>query len=86
MKIPETIGTLTMVVLLGLAAAAQQKQAPAHPNGGGASPGASAAPMMVVDSFTHDFGEVKAGTPLRFAFKIKNEGKADLLINGVSPG
>jgi len=29
---------------------------------------------------------VKAGTPLRFAFKIKNEGKADLLINGVSPG
>lgn len=41
--------------------------------------------MMVIDSFTHDFGEVKPGTPLRHIFKVKNEGKADLLINNVSP-
>jgi hypothetical protein len=44
------------------------------------------APMLVIDSFTHDFGEVKAGTPLRYVFKVKNQGKADLLIHNVSPG
>jgi len=40
----------------------------------------------MIESFTHDFGEVKAGTPLRYAFKIRNMGKADLLINSVAPG
>jgi hypothetical protein len=39
----------------------------------------------VIDSFTHDFGEVKAGTSLRYAFKVKNQGKADLLIRDVAP-
>jgi hypothetical protein len=58
-------------------AAAQEKQSP---NKGGD------APKLVIKETTHDFGEVKAGTPLRYAFKIKNEGKADLLIQGVTPG
>jgi len=43
------------------------------------------APKLVIESFTHDFGEVKSGTALRYAFKIKNEGKRDLLINNVAP-
>ena len=48
-----------------------------------AKPGA---PKLFVESFTHDFGEVKAGTPLRYTFKVKNEGSADLLIQNVQPG
>ena len=55
-----------------------------QPNIGSAPSGA--APVLVIESFTHDFGEVKPGDPLRYAFKIKNEGKADLLINSVTPG
>jgi len=40
----------------------------------------------VLEETTHDFGEVKAGTALRWSFKVKNTGKADLLINSVTPG
>ena len=79
MKIVKTIGALALVALLVQIAGAQEK-----PNGRSTPSGAT--PIMVIESFTHDFGEVKAGTPLRFAFKVKNEGKADLLINSVSPG
>jgi hypothetical protein len=43
-------------------------------------------PKLVIVELTHDFGEVKAGTPLRYSFKVKNEGKADLLIQSVTPG
>ena len=64
--------------------AAAQKQQQPPPSGAEASVGP--APMMVIDSTTHDFGEVKAGTPLRYAFKVKNTGNSDLLINNVSPG
>lgn len=46
----------------------------------------AAEPKMVVASFTHDFGEVKAGTPLTHSFVLKNQGKADLLIKNVAPG
>jgi hypothetical protein len=65
-------------MLLSLIAVAQERQTPAGPNG-------NSAPLLVIESMTHDFGEVKSGTPLRYAFKIKNEGKADLLINNVAP-
>ena len=84
MKLCKTISALALVTLTVLTAAAQQKQPPAQPNGGSAPSGP--APLLVIESFTHDFGEVKSGSPLRYAFKIKNEGKADLLINSVSPG
>lgn len=84
MKLIRTIWMLTLAALLVSTCAAQGKQSPDHPNGAGAAP--SAGPMLVIDSLTHDFGEVKAGTPLKYAFKIKNQGKADLLINSVSPG
>lgn len=84
MKLCKTISAIALVALVVVTVAAQEKQSPNQPNGGGAP--SSAAPLMVIDSFTHDFGEVKAGTPLRYAFKVKNQGKADLLINNVSPG
>jgi hypothetical protein len=73
-----------LTVLAGVAVAGQKPQQPNPPSGADASVGP--APRLVIESLTHDFGEVKAGTPLRYAFKVKNEGKADLLINNVSPG
>ena len=46
----------------------------------------SVQPKLVIDSLTHDFGEVKAGEPLSYQFKVKNEGGADLEIKSVTPG
>jgi hypothetical protein len=67
------------VLLLGCSSLvpAQNNQ----PNGNGSA----AAPQMVVDAPTHDFGEVETGKPLKWAFKIKNTGKADLIIQNVAP-
>jgi hypothetical protein len=85
MKLCKTISVFALLTLLAVSAVAGQKpQQPNPPSAGDASVGP--APMLVIESLTHDFGEVKAGTPLRYAFKVKNEGKADLLINNVSPG
>jgi Protein of unknown function (DUF1573) len=42
-------------------------------------------PKLVMDSFEHSFGTIKAGTPLNHTFKIKNDGKAPLEITNVSP-
>ena len=83
MKLRKLISAIALAALLVMPAAARQNQSQPQQNGGSAS---SATPLMAIDSFTHDFGEVKAGTPLRHAFKIRNQGKADLLINNVSPG
>lgn len=41
---------------------------------------------LVLESPNHNFGEVKSGTPLRFSFKLRNEGKADLQVLSVQPG
>jgi len=71
MKFARIFSALALAIVLASAAAAQQPQ-----EGG---------PKLVIESFTHDFGEVKAGTPLRYTFKIKNEGKSDLLIQNVAP-
>jgi hypothetical protein len=85
MKLYKTLLGFALLTLLAVGAAAHQK--PQQPNPpSGADPSVGPAPMLVIESLTHDFGEVKAGTPLRYAFKVKNEGKADLLINNVSPG
>lgn len=83
MKLRMLVSAIAVCALLAMPAAALQTQSQPQTNGGTES---SATPLMVIESFTHDFGEVKAGTPLRFAFKVKNQGKADLLINNVSPG
>ena len=44
------------------------------------------APKLVMDSFQHDFGEIKAGTALNYSFVVKNQGKANLEIRSVAPG
>ncbi len=41
--------------------------------------------VMIVES-THDLGNIKKGTPIAYAFKVKNTGDADLIIEKVSPG
>lgn len=82
MKAFRAISTVALLALSVLPAIAQEKQSPSAPNG--ATPGPK--PQMVIESLTHDFGEVNAGTPLRYAFKVKNAGNADLLINSVTPG
>jgi len=83
MKLNKLFVSLAVVVLFTASVLGQNK--PSN-QPGSTSGAAGAAPAMVIDSYTHDFGEVKAGTPLRYAFKIKNEGKADLVINNVAPG
>lgn len=40
---------------------------------------------MKLDTLEHEFGTVKAGTPLAFTFKFKNKGKAPLEITEVKP-
>jgi hypothetical protein len=77
MKLIRMISAFALALMFAMPATAQEKQTP---NGGGG------APKLVIAEIVHDFGEVKAGTPLRYSFKIKNEGKADLLIQGVTPG
>lgn len=84
MKLRRTISAIALVALFVVTAAAQEKHPTDQPNGGNGASGA--APVMLIESFTHDFGEVKAGTPLRYAFKVKNQGKADLKIINVAPG
>jgi hypothetical protein len=48
----------------------------------GVSPGA---PRLKIASLEHSFGMVKPGTPLTYAFEIKNEGKTNLEIKNVAP-
>lgn len=40
---------------------------------------------LKLDTLEHEFGAVKAGTPLSFTFKFKNKGKAPLEITEVKP-
>jgi len=42
-------------------------------------------PKLSIPALEHSFGSVKAGTPLTYSFEIKNTGKVDLQITGVSP-
>ncbi len=42
-------------------------------------------PKVAIASMEHSFGTVKAGTPLKYSFVIKNEGTTDLEILKVSP-
>ena len=76
MNLRRLISALVLALALALSATAQQDS--------GAKP--ADGPKLIIESFTHDFGEVKSGTPLRYAFKIKNTGKTDLLIQSVTPG
>ncbi|HET9529564.1 MAG TPA: hypothetical protein VFQ92_04385 [Blastocatellia bacterium] len=77
MRISKTLLALALVLLLSAAAMAQEKNGSSPSNG---------SPRLVIASFTHDFGEVKPGTPLKYSFKIRNEGSGELQIKNVSPG
>ena len=76
MNLRRIISALALALALALTATAQQDA--------GAKPGEG--PKLVIESTTHDFGEVKPGSPLRYSFKVKNTGKGDLLIQSVTPG
>jgi Protein of unknown function (DUF1573) len=76
MKPTKAFAALALALLLAVAGLAQGNS-PANQTG--------PAPKMMIESPTHDFGEIKAGTPLRYAFKIKNEGKGELKILSVAP-
>lgn len=76
MKLQRTVAALALALLFVTAAAAQEKKSNDPP----------LVPKLVLESFAHDFGQVKSGTPLKYTFKIKNAGKAELLIKSVNPG
>ena len=73
MKLRNLAASFMAGLMLVAAAVAQEKA----PNG---------APKLVIASFTHDFGDVKPGTALKYSFTFKNQGKSDLLIQSVTPG
>ena len=75
MKWLKPITALALLLLLAAAAVAQDNP-----------PKAGSTPKLVIESPIHDFGQVKSGMPLHYAFKVKNEGSADLLIQNVQPG
>jgi glutathione peroxidase len=45
----------------------------------------AAAPKLLIDATTHNFGQVKEGEELSHTFIVKNAGKAELVIKNVSP-
>ena len=76
MKLKNLIFALALLAMISAAGMAQEKS----------DQKAGGTPRLAIAETTHDFGEVKAGTPLKHSFKIKNEGSADLLIKNVAPG
>jgi hypothetical protein len=66
---------ISLTFLFSALAVAQEKKSGGAPKG----------PRLSIESLSHDFGEVKAGTPLKFTFKVRNEGDDNLLIQSVAP-
>jgi hypothetical protein len=83
MKFVRQVPLIALLLVLAVTSRAQNKHA-GQPEAQPADD--TPRPQLVIESATHDFGELKSGTPLRYAFKIKNTGKADLVIESVSPG
>ena len=73
MKSRNLVASFVLGLMMFAAAVAQEKA----PN---------AAPKLIIASFTHDFGDVKPGTALKYSFTFKNQGKSDLQILSVTPG
>ena len=65
---------------LFIAAVARAPLAPAQQTGAG-----EAAPKIVVSQTTYDFGNVFRGEGISYVFVIRNEGKADLVIEEFTP-
>lgn len=43
------------------------------------------APKLVIETLEHNFGKVKEGIKITHTFTLRNEGTADLMIEGVAP-
>jgi hypothetical protein len=71
-----TLALLPFLLLLAFPVMAQQRQAVSS---------LVVRPKLAMVSFEHSFGTVKPGTPLKFTFRVKNRGNADLEIMSVSP-
>ena len=80
MRLSEVLCALLLVIVLAASASAQEKGSDQAESGEYVP-----APRLVVKEAVHNFGEVRAGRTLRWTFKIKNVGTADLLILGVAP-
>lgn len=76
MKLKNLMLALALLAVASAAGMAQEKS----------EQKANGTPKLAIAQTSHDFGEIKAGTPLKYSFKIKNEGSADLLIKNVAPG
>jgi hypothetical protein len=74
MKSKTTLMFIALSVVMVFSVAAKEK--PLTPGG---------TPKLAIASLEHHFGNVKAGTPLTFTFKVKNSGDADLEIKNVAP-
>jgi hypothetical protein len=77
MKFVKPVAALTLALLLATVSLGQNGK-PAAGQGG-------LPPKIVIESPSYDFGEIKAGTPLRHTFKVRNEGKGELRILNVAP-
>jgi len=67
------IALLVFVLALSISSFAQDKAA------------SQDVPKLFVDNTKHEFGKVKEGDEVKHVFKIKNDGKAELIIYNVSP-
>lgn len=81
MKLRSVSWALVLVIVVAAFASAQENRTD---RGGGGED--VPLPQVVLDELAHDFGDVRSGTPLRWAFKIKNVGTANLRIRDVKPG
>lgn len=65
----------TLLAILALSAIAfAQENAPS-----------TGAPKLKLEASSHDFGRVAEGSQVKHVFKVRNEGKAELIIKNVSP-
>jgi hypothetical protein len=71
---------LLLVVIAAAPAAAQLGENPNIPGANAAPPGPQ--PKAVVEQPLYDFGSALEGHMMSYAFKIKNEGKGELVIRG----
>jgi Protein of unknown function (DUF1573)/Flagellar-associated PapD-like len=71
---------LLLVVIAAVPAAAQLGENPLIPGANSAPPGPQ--PKAVIEKPLYDFGSALEGHMMSYAFKIKNEGKSELIIRG----
>ena len=78
-------GVLAMLSALASSVALAQAPAPAAPEVKDAAKPAALQPKAVPVEEAKNVGTIAKGEAIEYAFKVKNEGKGDLLINDVKP-